>query len=184
MIEQGDQYRDVSRYIYSILLLEDPALRPEASVQLQELVSRYPNNSRFQLRLISLLISMDDYEGTLTAVARYLKNDAQPVEPDLSLAKIWKVRAYLGLGETELASSTFSEIEPVINGARDTLPGWSIAWHILTTGQLHDLASRRDQALAAYAEILSIAKSTYVNTVIQDAARAGLTAPYRLRTEQ
>lgn len=184
VIEGGNQYRDVARYIYSILLLETPELRPEAGVHLQRLVSLYPANARFQLRLISLLISMDDFEGTLRAISYYLDNGNKPAEPDLSLAKIWKVRAYLGRGETKLAGSIFSEIDPVFRDERDDLPGWSVAWYILTDGQLHDLANRRRQARTAYKEILSIAKHTYVNAVILDAARSGLSKPYRLHSGQ
>ena len=184
VIAHGDQYRDVARYIYSILLLETPELRPEASIQLQQLVSLYPANSRFQLRLISLLISMDDYEGTLRTISDYLDKGTKPAEPDLSLTRIWKVRAYLGRGETELARSTFAEIDPVFHDARDQLPGWSVAWYILTDGQLHDLASRRGQALSAYNEILSIAQHTYVNITILEAARAGLSMPYQLHIGQ
>lgn len=184
VIAHGDQYRDVARYIYSILLLETPELRSEASVQLQQLVSLYPANSRFQLRLISLLISMNDYEGTLRTISDYLDKGTIPAEPDLSLTKIWQVRAYLGLGETGLARSTFAEISPVFHEARDQLPGWSVAWYILTEGQLHDLADRRGQAISAYKKILSIAQSTYVNITIVEAARAGLSKPYQLHNEQ
>lgn len=181
VIEDGDQYRDVARYIYSILLLETPELRPEASLQLQQLVSLYPANARFQLRFISLLISMNNYEATLRSISDYLDGAKKPVEPDLSLAKIWKVRAYLGRGETEQAASIFKEIDPAFRNERDQLPGWSVAWFILTDGQLHDLANRREQARVAYKEILSIAKYTYVNVAILDAARAGLANPYRLQ---
>ena len=184
VIANGDQYRDVARYIYSILLLETPELRPEASFQLQQLVSLYPANSRFQLRLISLLISMDDYEGTLRTISHYLDKGKIPAEPDLSLTKIWKVRAYLGLGKTELAISTFAEIDPVFHEKRDEFPGWSVTWYILTEGQLHDLADRRAQAISAYKEILSIAQNTYVNISILEAARAGLSMPYQLQNEQ
>jgi len=184
VIADGDQYRDVARYIYSILLLETPELRPESSIQLQQLVSLYPANSRFQLRLMSLLISMDDYEGTLSTISNYLDKGKKPAEPDLSLTRIWKARAYLGRGETELAERTFSEIDSAFRNARDELPGWSVAWYVLTDGQLHDLANRRDQARAAYNEIFSIAKYTYVNVVILDAARAGLSKPYQLHIGQ
>jgi tetratricopeptide (TPR) repeat protein len=184
VIEDGDQYRNVARYVYSNLLLGTPELRPEASIHLQRLVSLYPANARFQLRIISLLISMEDYEGTLRTISNYLDSGKEPAEPDLSLAKIWKVRAYLGRGETEQAASTFSEIDPVFRETRDGLPGWSVAWYILTDGQLHDLANHREQARTAYKEILSLAKYTYVNVVILDAARSGLTKPYRLHSEQ
>jgi tetratricopeptide (TPR) repeat protein len=181
VIEDGDQYRDVARYIYSILLLETPELRPEASIQLQQLVALYPANSRFQLRLMSLLIIMDDYHGTLRTISGYLDIRKSPAEPDLSLTKIWKVRAYLGLGKTQLAANTFNEISAVFRDARDDLPNWGVAWYVLTDGQLHDLASRRDQALGAYREILSIAKDTYVSDNILEAARAGLSEPYQIQ---
>ena len=181
VIEDGDQYRDVARYIYSILLLETPELRPEASIQLQQLVALYPANSRFQLRLMSLLIIMDDYHGTLRTISGYLDISKSPAEPDLSLTKIWKVRAYLGLGKTQLAANTFNEISAVFRDARDDLPNWGVAWYVLTDGQLHDLASRRDQALGAYREILSIAKDTYVSDNILEAARAGLSEPYQIQ---
>jgi hypothetical protein len=49
---------------------------------------------------------------------------------------------------------------------------------------LHDLAGRRGQAISAYKEILSIAKSTYVNITILEAARAGLSMPYQLHIGQ
>ena len=183
VIADGNQYREVARYIYSVLLLEIPELRPEASTQLQKLVSIYPTNSRFQLRLISLLISMNDYEGALRTISDYLDNGTKPAEPYLSLTKIWKVRAYLGLGEAELAANTFAEIDPVFREARDQLPGWSVIWYILTSGQLHDLANSRRQALLAYEEILSLAKDTYVDSSIQADARTGLSVPYQLKVE-
>ena len=54
----------------------------------------------------------------------------------------------------------------------------------LTDAQLHDLDNRRARAITAYKEILSIAKQTYVNVAILEAARAGLSTPYRLQLEQ
>jgi tetratricopeptide (TPR) repeat protein len=184
VIDGGDQYRDVARYIYSILLLETPELRPEASIQLQQLVSVYPANSRFQLRLMSLLISMDDYKGTLRTISNYLDKGKNLTESDLNLTKIWKVRAHLGLGETQLAANTFKEIGTVFRHSSDDTPGWSIAWYVLTEGQLYDLANRREQALAAYRELLSIAKNTYVSDNILEAAGDGLSEPYQLRPSQ
>ncbi len=180
VIAEGNQYKDVAKYIYATLLLEDPILRPEAQAQLQTLVSLYPENKRFQLRLISVLMMQDDYEGTLNAVSAYLDSDTPPIEPDLSLAKIWLVRAYMGLKQVDLANATFAETDKVFEVSADELPGWSVAWHKLTDGQLNDLAHNREQARAIYEEILEIAKSTYVNEVIIEAARAGLLSPYTL----
>jgi tetratricopeptide (TPR) repeat protein len=184
VMRDGDQYQDVARYLYGILLLEDPALRPEAVKQLTWLVSHYPANGRFQLRLISLLLIMNDFEGTLNAISNYLEKGHRPAEPELSITKILKARAYLGLNETELAANAFSEINSVFLSKRDGIPDWGVAWYLLTDGQVNDLANRRDQAIAAYRQLLSMAKETSVSDPLIEAARAGLSEPYRLRSDQ
>ena len=178
VIEHGDEYPDVARYIYSTLLMEDAELRTRAVEQLQILVNRYPENPRFQLRLISLLLIEGEFEKTLQSARSYLHND--PIEPDLSLVRVWMARAYLGLGNDEQAHRLIVQVEPVFRESRDDLPGWSVAWHMLTDGQLHDLRGKRQMARETYAAILALAKSTYVNQVIIDAARSGLLKPYRL----
>ncbi len=180
VMTSGDQYKDVARYIYATVLLEDPVLRIEAEEQLRTLVDLYPKNSRFQLRLISVLMMQDDFEGTLEAATAYLNSDSPPAEPDLSLTKIWLVRAYMGLKKLDQAKATFAEIGNVFATSSEELPGWSVTWHKLTDGQLNDLAENRKKARAIYQDILEIAKSTYVNEVIIDAARAGLKSPYTL----
>lgn len=177
---EGRQYPDVARYIYSTLLLEDEQSREPAEVQLRWLVDKYPTNSRFQLRLISLLIMQEKFEDTLAAAHSYLELEPEPDEEDLSLAKIWMVRAYMGLGNETAAQELFAAIDPVFRKSEDSLPGWSLAWHKLTQGQLHDLANQRKKARRVYRDILNIAGSTYVNSVIQNAAKEGLEKPYQL----
>lgn len=180
VMASGDQYRDVAKYIYATLLIEDPVLRIEAEEQLRNLVGLYPGNTRFQLRLISVLMMQDDFEGTLNAVTEYLDGDAPPAEPDLTLAKVWLVRAYMGLKQLELANATFAETNETFAREAEDLPGWSVAWHKLTDGQLNDLSNNRQQARAIYQEILEIAKSSYVNEMIVEAAKSGLSSPYTL----
>lgn len=180
VIESGDQYQDVARYIYSVVLLDDPANWPEATSQLRTLVKLYPQNPRFQLRLISGLMIQGDYEGTLLAANAYLNEATPPIEPQLSLAKIWMVRAHLGLNQPGDAAQIFDEIDPVFKVAKDTLPDWSIAWHMLNDGQLNDLANRREEAKATYNNILSMSRTNYINEVIVEAAREGLKKPYQL----
>ena len=180
VIEDGDQYRDVARYIYSVILIENPDTWEAAEEQLRILSTRYPTNQRFQLRLISVLMMQEDYPGTLAAADTYLQQTVDPDRIDLSLAKIWMVRAHLGLGQTEDAARVFAEIDPVFEQEQEELPGWSIAWHMLTDGQLLDLENRRDEARSVYSDILRLAKSTYVNDTILDAARSGLVTPYQM----
>ncbi len=182
-IEDGEYYRDVARYIYSVVLLEDPTLRTDAERQLRKLVELYPSNTRFQLRLISVLLMQEDFDGTLLVANNYLQDNERLQEPDLSLAKVWMVRAYLGLKRVEDAHKTFSETWQVFATQSEELPGWSVAWHKLTDGQLHDLANRRHEALATYRDILDLAKSTYVNDVILEAAQRGISTPYSLTTQ-
>lgn len=184
VMENGRKYADVARYIYSTLLLEDPELRQEAENQLRYLVDKYPTNSRFQLRLISLLIMQEKYADTLEVAGRYLAQDPPPEEPDLSLARIWMVRAHMGLHDIDNAQALFDQVDPVFDQNEGTLPGWSLAWHKLTEGQLSDLANQRDKARTIYREVLRIARATYVNNVIQEAAKAGLDRPYRLPAKQ
>ena len=183
VIENGRQLPEVARYIYSILLMEgDDRQKSEAETHLQFLVDHYPGNSRFQLKLISLLLIQAKFQQTLSTAMTYL-NDTDlepPGEPDLSLVKIWMARAYLGLDQVEQADQLYRETDLVFESTGEQLPGWSIAWHMLTGGQLHDLADRRNKAQATYAEILNISKSTYMNKVIIDAARKGLLSPYSL----
>jgi hypothetical protein len=89
-------------------------------------------------------------------------------------------RAYLGLKQTDNAAQLFAETEAVFESGKTQLPDWSVAWHMLTTGQLHDLANRRAMARDSYSAVLKFAKESYVSKSIEDAARAGLESPYRL----
>lgn len=179
VVENGDEYPDVARYIYSTLLLVNEETRPEAKLQLATLVQRYPANARFQLRLISLLLMDDEFEESLTAIEQFLATGY--MGPERTMANIWKVRALLGLHRQEQAMTLFEQIDPEFRTSKEALPDWSLAWHMLTDGQLHDLANRRNAAVEAYKAILGLAKSTYVSEKILDAATAGLTSPYQLR---
>ncbi len=180
VIENGQQYSDVARYIYATLLLEVPETREEAESELRFLVDKYPTNPRFQLRLISLLLMQEKFEDTLLVASRYIEQEPKPVEPEFSLARIWMVRAHMGLANSAEAQRLFDETDPVFQAYAERLPGWGIAWHKLTDGQLHDVANKRDKAQDIYREILKIARSTYVNTVILEAAKQGMKSPYRL----
>ena len=179
MIE-GEVYPDVARYIYSFLLLEgrDENLRQQARTQLKELVSRYPLNPRFQLRLISLMLIDGDFEATRSAATSFLAA-ASPPEPEASLTRIWQLRAEMGLGELEAARSTFETIKPVFVKARDEVPGWSTTWFLLTEAQLLDVEGNRTAAREKYQETLDFGKSTFVSEVVLDAARKGLRTPYQ-----
>lgn len=183
VMDSGDIYPDVARYIYSFLLLEgeDETLRDQAAEQLEVLVTRYPENFRFQLRWISMLLLENRFEDTIRAATRYIE-DVKPEEPFASLTQIWQLRSHMALDQMALADKVYEVIRPVFTTTRDELPGWSVTWYLLTEAQLLDLNGERQQARAKYRETLEFAKSTYVSERLLEAARAGLKAPYQPQT--
>jgi tetratricopeptide (TPR) repeat protein len=178
VVENGDEYRDVARYIYATLLMDEDEGRLEAKNHLYTLIDGYPANYRFQLRLISLHLMDDEFEQSLAVINRYLQTE--PEEPEKSLAGIWKVRALLGLARLDEAIDLFRVVNPVFNEGQHDLPGWSAAWHLLTSGQIADVRLQREKARTIYKEILDLDRKTYINPKIADAAKAGLASPYQL----
>lgn len=178
VVENGDEYRDVARYIYATLLMDEDEGRLEAKNHLYTLIDGYPANYRFQLRLISLHLMDHEFEQSLAVINRYLQTE--PEEPEKSLAGIWKVRALLGLARLDEAIDLFRVVNPVFNEGQHDLPGWSAAWHLLTSGQIADVRLQREKARTIYKEILDLDRKTYINPKIADAAKAGLASPYQL----
>ncbi|MEL0063356.1 MAG: hypothetical protein VXA40_00990 [Gammaproteobacteria bacterium] len=178
VVESGDEYRDVARYIYATLLMDQEDGRLEAKNHLYTLIDRYPANYRFQLRLISLHLMDDEFEQSLAVTNRYLQTE--PEEPEKSLAEIWKVRALLGLSRRAEAIDLFQVVDPIFSEGQHELPDWSTAWHLLTRGQIADVSRQREQARGIYKQILDLDRKTYINPKIADAAKAGLASPYQL----
>ena len=175
VMENGDEYPDVAKYIYSSLLLNDEHLRPEAIRKLTELTTTYPRNARFQLRLISIFLFEQQYQAALDQGNLYLSQ--APIGPDLGLAQIWMVRAYMGLGLATRAIELFQAINP---GVAEELPPWSLSWYRLCDAQLKDLQGQRDAAINAYEEVKTTGSAGFVNEAVIEAADNGLKTPYTL----
>lgn len=181
VIENGDHYPEVARYIFSSLAFSGAdELKPEARSHLEHLVTRYPTNGRFQLRLLSLLL-IDEAYGEMVNIARAFLDRKTEESPEHTLVRVMMVRAHLEMNELSAANDLYEQIDPLISSDIDDFPDWTLAWHLLASGQLHDLSDRREQAISTYQRILSIARSTYVNELIQDAAQKGLDQPYTLK---
>ncbi len=177
--ERGTFFRDVSKFIYSNLLIDGTDEdRQQAVLLLLDLVDRYPENRRFHLRYISLLIEMQRYEQSLQASQHFVrtgeKYDRQPV--DLALAQLWASRAYLGLQDTNGATAAFDRI-PGDVWIFD-FPSWGKSWYQLTLGQISDLKNKRTTAIAAYQQIVD--QQDYPSPAILAAARKGLKVPFSL----
>ncbi len=175
VIRAGDEFPDVARYIYATLMLVDEKTRPLAIEELKYLVNKYPHNSRFQLRLLSVLLLLQDYKTALAHADSYLAY--KPINDDLYLTLIWKLRAYLGLGHITEAEELLSSIPANVY---EKLPSWSRSWHMLSIAQLHDLRGERQSAVNGYNDVLGLANSDYVNNLIVEAAESGLIDPYGL----
>jgi len=176
VMTDGDEFPDVARYMYSTLMLMDDSTRPLAISELTYLANRYPKNSRFQLRLISALLMQKNHAAALAQAKSYLKH--KPTESDLTLTLVWMVRANISLGSLPDAERLLDNIKP---SAYESLPSWSLSWHLLSLAQLNDLRGQRDPAISTYGKILSMAESDYVDGIIVEAAKSGLVTPYKLK---
>ena len=133
---------------------------------------------------MSLLTDVEDYQGCLRTASYYLEESGNLTETDIGLARIWKARAHLGLGEFHLAANTFDKTHEVFMEKKVELPRWSFAWYLLTKGQLSDLRKNREQALTNYKKVLSFAKDAYISKTVTEAASTGLSHPYQLVLKQ
>ena len=59
----------------------------------------------------------DEFAESLIVTDRYL--DTSPIEPEKSLAQVWKVRALLGLARKQEAIGLFREVDDVFQQQKD-----------------------------------------------------------------
>ena len=174
VITEGDEFPDVARYIYSTLMLFDDSTIELAVSELQYLSDKYPKNSRFQLRLISVLLMQQNYQAALSQAQGYLKY--KPSGPDLTLARVWMVRGYMGTNNIEAAQRLISRITV---SEYESLPSWSRSWHLLSIAQMQDLTGHRVMAIDTYNAILTMSRSDYVDDLIFAAAERGIVTPFK-----
>lgn len=178
--QDGEHFKDVAKYLYADLLVqEDEEGREQATTLLEQLTRDYPQNRRFHLRLIGLLLARGLYRQALEAGGMFLKGvDIYRYDRmDVSLIKLWITRAQLALHRIDQARQTFREIDDHL-ATSDLAPSWSASWHLLTRAQLLDLQDRRTEAKRSYAEIVALRKTADVHPAALLAAQAGLETPY------
>ncbi len=182
VMNSDDEFRDVARYIYITLLLkgnDDQAL--SALTELQAMVEKYPENARFQLRLVSVLVDRKAYALTIERISNLLESEhaRHLTDLNLSLLKIWRARAHLGLGELAEASRLQDEID-LSSAGNNPPPLWSISWYLLTQAQLADLNQQRQRAIKFYEQIIELDKKVFVSRNVLQAATTGLNQPFTL----
>ena len=157
---------DEAKYVYADILsrkgIENVA---KASEIFRELDARYPGNERFGLLYISLLLEQRLYSQTISAGREFLLKNHDKVSRDMAL--LWISRAYVGLGENELAMETFNQIRDLETA---DFPPWGKAWLLLTAGQLADVNGELASAISHYKKILKISDA-YIHPTILETAR-------------
>lgn len=177
----GHYFKDVAKFIYSDLLISgDESDRDKAASLLGQLVQDYPQNGRFQLRLIALLMEMERFPETIQAANSFLviATQHQQSELDCTLAKLWATRAHIGLNNTESARYLLEGVDAFFEQTTEIVPPWTISWHLLTKAQLQDLQHRRAEAISSYKQIVNLGKSGLVGVKALKAAQEGLKTPY------
>lgn len=179
--QNGHYFKDVAKFIYSDLLINgDESDRDKAASLLGQLVQDYPQNGRFQLRLIALLMEMERFPETIQAANSFLviATQHQQSELDCTLAKLWATRAHIGLNNTESAQYLLESVDAYFEQTTEIVPSWTISWHLLTRAQLQDLQHRRAEAISSYKQIVNLGKSSLVGVKALKAAQEGLKTPY------
>lgn len=178
---EGRYFRDVAKFLYSDLLIDSKQSNPKkASFLLGQLVQRYPQNGRFQLRLIALLTEMERFQEAIQAVNSFrdIAAEYQISEPYPTLANLWATRAYIGLKDQASARNLFKDVNGYFEQKPEMVPPWTVSWHLLTLAQLQDLQNDRQAAISSYQRILDLDSSSFVSLKTLAAAQKGLRTPF------
>jgi tetratricopeptide (TPR) repeat protein len=181
VMASDDAFSDVARYIYATLLIRgsDEEVK-DALSEIDILIERYPENARFQLRYVSVILGDGQFTETLERINTYMAsehgNNLNMI--DTNLLNIWAARAHLGLGQIDQAIRIQQQIK--FDPVNTTVPSWGLAWYELTGGQLEDLMGNRETAIMSYERVLALDATTFVSPTIVAIARAALSTPYSL----
>ena len=157
---------DEAKYVYADVLSRRGIANVAKATQIfRELDKRYPNNERFGLLYISLLLEQKLFNQTVSAGREFLLKKHDKISSGLAL--LWISRAYLGLGDNELAIATFSQIDDFETA---DFPPWGKAWLFLTAGQLADSKGDLPSAISYYEDIFNISYG-YIHPTILETAK-------------
>ncbi len=178
VMTRGRDFRDVAKYLYADLrIYEGPDGQREASEILAGLVRDYPENERFHLRHISLLLERGLNQETIAAGEQLLRTQPDVAPLHEALVRLWITRAYLALQDLVPARRAFAGIDLTL--AEDpAMPPWGLGWLLITYAQMLDLNGERDEAIATYQRLLGLTDENHMNPVVLVAATRGLETPF------
>lgn len=170
--DRGERFQDVAKFVYADIATESDVIPlDDAETILRDLITRYPENSRFHLALIDLLLELEQPRAAMAAAENAL--EVATADPErAALARLWQVQALIALGEHERARDAHRELGP----PPAYFPGWALPRFHLVDGQIHDLAGNRPAAISGYQSALN-AIGRFANPEVKRLAQSGLEAP-------
>lgn len=173
---RGAEFKEPAKYLYSNLLLQgDESGWDKAGELLAELVERYPQSRRFQLRYISYLVTRQHFSAALKAAEKFIDGKCcERKSGDVLLASLWQVRSYLGLNDADRAIQLYGTLSADL----DNLPTWGRSWYLLTRAQINDLLLKRDEAIRDYERVLASRQDGFVAGAVAAAANTGIAQPF------
>jgi tetratricopeptide (TPR) repeat protein len=180
VVMNGEYFKDVAKYLYADILIDGSENdRLMATTFLQELVETYPQNRRFALRHISLLVERELDLQALQAADVFIgsKDEYNRSSEDVYLARLWVSRAYMRLGSADKAIAEFVMIDQ--SSSLSSFPSWARSWFELTRAQIYDLQNERTNAVRSYHKVIRM-HADYGSEEILSAAKEGVKTPYSL----
>ncbi len=142
-----------------------------------QLHTAYPENAILHFELLEVLLHAGRYDR-LTDEALALEGrlgESDGVTGRAMLARIWRARAALDLGNEEQARE-------IVFDMRDDdprLPAWGRTWLWVVRGNVLDVVGDRAAAVAAYERVLAFPRNDFYSERPVKIASAGLEAPYQ-----
>jgi tetratricopeptide (TPR) repeat protein len=171
----GDLYRwDAAFMLMNIYTQYEPD-HSKAFALGRELIERYPNNLLVRNEYLELLLAACRFEETIEEAQRI---EALPAQDERSqalrrIARVWRARAEIQLGEPQRAQSVLAEFGQ--DGPER--PYWGSAWIGLVRGHALDVQGQRAAARAEY-ERVSALEPPHGSRRAAQLAKEGLRTPF------
>jgi predicted Zn-dependent protease len=171
IIENKAENADDAR-VMLIGIYQNEGKPEEALAILKDFTSRYPNNFLFRLELASALSQQNRKDEAIAAFEALLKvaGTNSPAAKSMDLIRFQYAESLVKQQSFDRAAEQF------LAAAKETNAEAGLAtMALLRAGQVYDLASKRDEALAQYKVVLT-RPNVYDS---RDQAQKGLKQPYR-----
>jgi len=177
--EEGDLMRYEAQVELTRMFLYMEETPSRAEPILIQLAEQYPENTYLKFELVELYMMTGDHRRTVeTALALERTSGTQYGDRQRrQMARIWRARAELERGRLGEVSKILEQLD----AEWESIGIWGRRWIWVTRGQLHDVAGRREQAVAEYQQVIaSRDDAKWGSTRSMRQAEAGLESAYQL----